>query len=84
MDKRIASIAKVSLCAAVIACSLPWLPTARAAQTARTQPQPRVFAPHCATRPRCAANVCARMGRCSVGKNLVPAGCLIYVCTRGH
>ena len=42
--------------------------------------QPKVFAPACAVRPRCAENACLRMGRCSVGSHTQPMGCLIYSC----
>ena len=65
--------------AALMACSID---AAFAAPPTHPQ-QPKVFAPACAMRPRCAENTCLRMGRCSVGSHTHPMGCLIYSCKHG-
>jgi hypothetical protein len=82
MYRFVTRAAKISLCATAIAGSLLAAGMAAAAPQTQAQ-QPRVFAPHCAARPRCVSNVCARSGRCLLGNHVVMSGCLIYTCTRG-
>jgi hypothetical protein len=77
MTVQLTRIAKFILCAAALAGTVSLLEPGRAAQT-QTQ-APHLFTPQCAApRANCAENVCARRGRCAMGKSLAHSGCLYY------
>jgi hypothetical protein len=69
----------IAVCLGVIA-SMSLQSNPVAAAPVKPQSQAQIFTPACAARPRCMIHVCARNGRCSVGKQLHTAGCLYYTC----
>ncbi len=74
MNALPAYFAKFALFAAIVA---------GAAGVQASPQQPHVFTPVCAAPPHCAAHTCLRSGRCTLGAQVQPMGCLIYTCKKG-
>ncbi len=79
MRKSPLDIFSSAVCAAIIA-GIALNATMSCAGPLRPQPQPPVFAPNCAVRPRCIVNTCMRSGRCKLGGQIQAVGCLFYAC----